>query len=177
MIKVAFACGPNGEFGLGDAFPWGDKPFKEDMKVFKEFTDGCILVMGRKTFESLPCKLRGLRHVVLSNSDTEIRCKNGSAPCVVTSQRYHLKLYLQTVSSVNGTPVCVIGGAGLIDSVVKYADAIMMTEVFHEDDMDSDVCLSDETQHYLVSKLLKHPNNIEMFRDGGSEYDYCITVM
>lgn len=47
----------------------GDLPFHipEDLARFKEITNTHTLIMGRKTFESLPCLLPGRHHVILSS--------------------------------------------------------------------------------------------------------------
>lgn len=63
-MKAIFACGRQGEFGLLGGIPWIQPG---DLKQFKEYTMGGTLVMGRNTFESLPCKLPGRRHVVISS--------------------------------------------------------------------------------------------------------------
>lgn len=136
MIKVAFASGSSGEFGLKDGLPWG-KPFKQDMAVFKEFTEGCILVMGRKTFESLPSKLRDLGHVVLSSSKS-IKCKNGDEPDMVVSldECADIKEFLEKLSETYQKNVCVIGGSTLVEHCVEFADEVMCTLVY---DLNGDV--------------------------------------
>jgi dihydrofolate reductase len=130
MIKVAFACGSDGEFGLEGSFPWG-KPFKRDMEAFKEFTNGCVLVMGKLTFESLPCILRGLDHVVLTSSDLEqVKCKNGSTPSMVNYVRSEdYKDYLDKLQELYQKDVCVIGGAKLIQDCLGIASEIMYTVI------------------------------------------------
>jgi dihydrofolate reductase len=52
-VKVILACDKSGLIGDGLKIPWH---FPEDFKHFKETTDGHIIVMGRKTWDSLPRK-------------------------------------------------------------------------------------------------------------------------
>lgn len=133
MIKLAFACGYNGEFGNGDTLPWG-KPFKQDMEAFKKFTEDCVLVMGRKTFESLPCKLRGLKHIVFSTKDAEqIECKSKQNPDMTLSG--DVPSLVKELASVCGKPVCVIGGAEIIEILAteyELIDEVLCTIVYKE---------------------------------------------
>lgn len=63
------AVSENGVIGYGNRIPW-DIP--EDLKRFKKLTMGHAMIMGRKTFESLPGVLPGRLHVVLTrNPDYE----------------------------------------------------------------------------------------------------------
>ena len=56
MISMISSVGNNGELGKGNKLIWH---FKEDMKFFKETTMGHTVIMGRKTYESLPGMLKG----------------------------------------------------------------------------------------------------------------------
>lgn len=49
---IISACGPNFEIGYKGALPW--KKFSHDMSDFSNLTKGRLLVMGRRTFQSLP---------------------------------------------------------------------------------------------------------------------------
>lgn len=69
MIKMIFATGLRGEFGKNGGLPWGHVP--GDLPYFKEYTKGCTLVMGRGTWDSLPGKLPGRVHVVLSSTPVD----------------------------------------------------------------------------------------------------------
>ena len=53
----------NGVIGRGGTMPWH---ISADLKRFKALTMGSAMVMGRKTFESLPRVLPGRRHIVLT---------------------------------------------------------------------------------------------------------------
>ena len=62
-INIIAAIGKNNELGKNNDLIW---KFKEDMKFFKEITMGHPVVMGRKTFESLPNILTGRKNIVIS---------------------------------------------------------------------------------------------------------------
>ena len=53
-MKLIVACDPKGGIGYKNKLPW-DK-IQGDLPRFKRLTDDCIIVMGRKTWESLPTK-------------------------------------------------------------------------------------------------------------------------
>lgn len=132
MIKMAFAVGHCGEFGTELGLPWG-KPIKVDMEAFKNFTAGCRLVMGRRTFESLPTKLRDLDHIVFSSKPkNEIYCKDGTNPTLVLSGS-SVDL-LKGLNALSGNPLCVIGGAELIEELAgaDIIDQVLCTSIYDE---------------------------------------------
>ena len=62
-ITLIVARAQNGVIGRGGKLPWH---ISADLKRFKALTMGSAMVMGRKTFESLPGLLPGRRHIVLT---------------------------------------------------------------------------------------------------------------
>tara|TARA_A100001234_G_scaffold217097_1_gene224004 strand:- start:3049 stop:3516 length:468 start_codon:yes stop_codon:yes gene_type:complete len=66
MIIFIYACDQNGAIGKDGDLPWRQST---DLQHFKRITLGGTIVMGRKTWESLPSKLPGRRNVVMSRSE------------------------------------------------------------------------------------------------------------
>lgn len=130
--KLIFASGVKGEFGLSGKLPWG-QPLEEDMTFFKEFTEGTTLLMGRSTWESLPCKLRGLKHVVLSsaleNFDKDIQLRLGRPDQVYTNKT--LEEAVEAAKEEYNQDVTIIGGKDLIERGIHIADKISWTKVRH----------------------------------------------
>jgi dihydrofolate reductase len=63
---IIAAMAENRTIGLHNALPWS---LKEDMAHFRELTQGCPCIMGRKTWESLPKKpLPGRLNIVISRT-------------------------------------------------------------------------------------------------------------
>ena len=65
-VNLIYARAANGVIGKNDALPWH---LPEDMAHFKRMTAGCPVVMGRKTWDSLPPKFRplpGRRNIVVT---------------------------------------------------------------------------------------------------------------
>lgn len=57
QLKLIFARAANGVIGAHNALPWH---LPEDMAHFKRLTMGCPVIMGRKTWDSLPPRFRPL---------------------------------------------------------------------------------------------------------------------
>lgn len=129
MVKVSFASGIYGEFGLNGGLPWG-APLKGDMEQFKKFTEDCILVMGHKTFESLPTKLRGLRHAVIT-TDLFVTTKDGKRADLWIRPEVTPQEAINSIQShAPSKDLCIIGGAKLIEDFIPYADEILHTSVY-----------------------------------------------
>src|SRR3954449_10664878 len=62
-ITLVVARARNGVIGRDGKLPWH---LPADLKRFKALTMGSVMVMGRRTFESLPGLLPGRRHIVLT---------------------------------------------------------------------------------------------------------------
>ncbi len=135
MIKIIFAHGENGEFSVNDTMPWerNDK----DFEFFKIFTEDCVMVMGRKTFESLPSKLSSKNRttVVLSNSTDDIRALNGDAPDFVFSNLCTTDVVKALCVTNVDKDICIIGGKGIIEECLDadIADEIMANEIHKHD--------------------------------------------
>ncbi len=118
VLVVAAAC--NGVIGKDGAIPWR---LPEDMKRFKALTLGHAVVMGRKTWDSLPPKNRplpGRRNLVVTR-DTNWRAEG--------AERVRLD------DALKGD-VFVIGGAEIYRAALPRADRIELTEV--QGDFDGD---------------------------------------
>jgi dihydrofolate reductase len=114
-ITLVVARAQNGVIGRDGKLPWH---LPADLKRFKALTMGSVMVMGRKTFESLPRLLPGRRHVVL----TRDRDWSAEGAEVVTGVERALSL-------TGGEPVSVIGGAEIFAVFLPLADRIELTEL------------------------------------------------
>ena len=70
MIKAILACDENWGIGKAGTLPWLHNP--ADLKWFKQMTTGSTVVMGRKTWDSLPVKpLPNRKNIVVSSNRVE----------------------------------------------------------------------------------------------------------
>ena len=68
-IHMIWAQDTNNAIGKNGALPWH---FSEDLKNFKKLTTGHTIIMGRKTWDSLPIKpLPNRRNIVISSTNQE----------------------------------------------------------------------------------------------------------
>lgn len=66
ILSLIVATSRNGVIGIDNTIPWR---IKSDMEHFKKYTMGKSLLMGRKTFESLPTLLEGRTTIILTASE------------------------------------------------------------------------------------------------------------
>ena len=116
-ISMIAAVGKNLELGKNNDLIWH---FKEDMKFFKETTMGHPVIMGRKTFESLPKALPGRKNIVIS-ANPEYKADGAE---VVTSVEEAIKL-----AETEDTDAFVIGGGRIYTEFLPYADNLYLTEI------------------------------------------------
>ncbi|HEX9963651.1 MAG TPA: dihydrofolate reductase [Allosphingosinicella sp.] len=114
-ITIVVARARNGAIGLRGGLPWR---IPADLKHFKAVTMGSAMVMGRRTFDSLPGLLPGRRHIVLT------RDPRWSAPGADVA-----RTTCEARALAGGGPVSVIGGAEIIALYLPLADAVELTEV------------------------------------------------
>lgn len=115
MITIVVARARNGAIGLDGRLPWR---IPADLRHFKAVTTGTAMVMGRRTFESLPAPLPGRRHIVLTR-DPDWRAEGAEAARTPAEARV----------LAGGAPMSVIGGAEIIALYLPLADSIELTEV------------------------------------------------
>ena len=126
-ITLVVARAANGVIGRDGALPWR---IPADLKRFKAITMGSAMIMGRRTFDSLPGILPGRRHVVLT------RDRSWSAPGAEVAHSVEKALAL-----TGDGPVSVIGGAEVFALFLPLADRIELTEVL--DDIEGDTVMPD----------------------------------
>lgn len=119
QLKLIFARARNGVIGANNALPWH---LPEDMAHFKRTTLGCPVIMGRKTWDSLPARFRPLP---------------GRLNLVVTRQRDWRADGAQVAHSIEDacaqcppdSTAWVIGGAQLYAQALPLASEAVVTEI------------------------------------------------
>lgn len=114
-IFLIVARADDGTIGDKGALPWR---LPADLKRFKALTMGKPMIMGRKTFASLPGLLPGRRHIVLT------RDRGWSAPGAEVAHDVAGALAL-----VSDGEVAVIGGADVLAQFEGLAQRYELTEV------------------------------------------------
>ena len=108
MFSIIVACDKNRAIGKDGDLPWRQS---SDLKRFKQRTLGRPIVMGRKTWESLPGALPGRRNIVISRSsrdDVEV-------------------LSVEEVMALEDEEICIIGGGEIYALFLPHISIIELT--------------------------------------------------
>ena len=117
------ARGANGVIGRDGALPWR---LKSDLAIFRAVTMGKPVIMGRKTWDSLPRKpLPGRFNVVLSRDGSF--APPGAVVCEDFSEA--VQIAREQADDEGSEEVCVIGGAALFALTLPRARRLYLTEV------------------------------------------------
>jgi dihydrofolate reductase len=139
MSRIILSAGPiararNGVIGRGGNLPWR---LKSDLAIFKAVTLGKPVIMGRKTWESLPKKpLPGRTNIVLTRDGSF--AAPGALVCDDFSEA--VQIAREQAQEDGAGEVCVIGGASLFELALDRARRLYLTEV--EAQVDGDVTLA-----------------------------------
>lgn len=147
-VKMIFALGQHGLFALaGNKLPFNSK---SDMQHFRNYTKGSIVLMGAKTFQSLPNRLTGRLNVVYASGSRgmDIRAQNGATFDVfidsdrvtlehainLLQKRYSVESVLRNEIHPSVRPFCnddasivVIGGLNILKQAAPLADEISIS--------------------------------------------------
>ncbi len=115
MFSLIACIGKNRELGKKGKLLFH---IKEDMKFFRETTTGHKILMGRKTWESLPGKLPSRENIVVSRNPVK------GADLSVSN----LKEFIEDYKESN-EEIFVIGGGMLYFELLPYAKNLYLTEV------------------------------------------------
>ena len=126
-LHLIYARAANGVIGKDNALPWH---IPEDMAHFKQLTQGCAVIMGRKTWDSLPPRFRPLP---------------GRTNIVITRQAdWHAQGAQRAASLADAMAQCdhgqttwVIGGAQVYAQALPLAQRVEVTEIAQNFDGDA----------------------------------------
>ena len=116
MLRMVWAQAVGGVIGADGVLPWH---LPEDLRLFRALTLGSTVVMGRRTWESLPPRVRplpGRRNVVLSST------------LDATGAGVEVARSVDEVLALDGD-VWVIGGGAVYAAFLPHADEVVVTEV------------------------------------------------
>jgi dihydrofolate reductase len=122
-ITLVVARAENGVIGRDGKLPWH---ISTDLKRFKSQTMGSVMVMGRKTFDSLPGVLPGRRHIVLTRDPV---WRTDGVEVAHSAE--------QALAMAGDEPISVIGGADVFRMFLPLADRIELTEVLTDAEGDT----------------------------------------
>lgn len=145
LLTLIAAMDRNGVIGINNRLPWH---LPADLKHFRALTLGHAVIMGRKTWESLPDKFRPLpgRSNIVVTRNTGYGA-DGAA--VATSMPAAL-------AAVRGDQAFVIGGAELYAAALPLADCLQLTEIDAAIDGDTHFPAFDRRQWQQTAREAQH---------------------
>ena len=125
MLSIIVAKAKNNTIGKDNKMLWH---IADDLKRFEELTTGHVIIMGRKTFESLGRVLPNRKHIVFSqNPDFKVNDENVE----IVHSMLQLQEYIE-----DDKENFVIGGAMIYNLLMQYVQKMYVTEI--DKDFDGD---------------------------------------
>jgi dihydrofolate reductase len=137
-VTLIAAVASNGVIGSNNDLPWR---LPAEMRYFTQNTLGKPVLMGRKTFESLPKPLKDRTNIILSRTLEE-------APegCQL------VRTIQEAVEKYGNEELMVIGGADIYSQMLDAADRILLTEIDHSFEGDAYFPHFDRKEWHLISR-------------------------
>lgn len=169
MLNIIFSCNEEGLIGQNNQLPWGKLDC--DMRWFKFNTENNIVIMGRKTFESLSnVPLKNRVNIVVSKSLDKSLAETHQT---MTNDQDSLFIfddpdlaYQFAKLKYPDKEIYIIGGKALIEHFLPRADRVYRTLVHKKfDKTDSDVYVTRSFEEYMVKRIHMPvvENGIELF--------------
>jgi dihydrofolate reductase len=117
-IAIIAAVGKNGVIGIENRLPWS---LPEDLKNFKALTMGSPMLMGRKTFESLPGLLPGRPHWVVT--------RNPEWQAAGARAFLSVEAALEAATEASLEKLFIIGGGEIYTRSLPLVNTLYLTEV------------------------------------------------
>lgn len=147
MIVAIFAVDDEGGIGKNGQLPWPRN--KEDMKWFRQTTQGQVVVMGKTTWDSpdMPCPLPNRTNVVITNSTDDLGVLQVSGNVC-----NNLKV-IETKYPTNS--IFVIGGASIITQSLPVLDKIYLTRIPGKYNCNTLVPIDTMLVHFVLAATLQ----------------------
>ncbi len=153
-LAMIVAADLNNGIGKNNQMPWH---ISADLKRFKTLTTGHTIIMGRKTWESLPKKpLPNRKNVILTRNP-----KYTAEGAEIYTDPNQLK------KSLNGTRAFIIGGAEIYKQFYDDADTLYLTRILEKFDCDTHLTVLDTTDWEETEK-----SNVLSDEKTGTQYQF-----
>lgn len=120
MLSIIVAIAENNVIGKDNKLLWH---VPEDLKRFKSITSGNIIIMGRKTFESLPGVLPNRKHIIITR-DENYSVDNPNIEVI-----HNLSQVINTYKNPS-KHAFIIGGGDIYKQVIHIVDKIFLTKIY-----------------------------------------------
>ena len=149
-LSIIVATAEQGVIGKDNQLIWH---LPEDLKMFRRLTTGHVIIMGRKTFESIGKPLPNRTSIIISrNTDYQVE------GCIVVSS---LEEAVEKAKEIETEEAFIIGGAQIYALALDIADTVYLTQVHHNFEGDAffpvlDTNIWTETERKSFSPDEKH---------------------
>lgn len=142
MLSIIVAKASNDVIGGDNKLLWH---ISEDLKRFKEITSGHTIIMGRKTFESLPKILPNRHHIVITR-DENFKVDSESVTIINNIS--------DVISKFKDTneEVFIIGGGEIYKSLIPYTKKLYLTRVYKDFEGDTSFPFINYDEWKIVNK-------------------------
>jgi len=138
-LSLIVAVAQNGVIGRGNELPWH---IPEDFTWFKRHTEGCPIIMGRKTFESIGRVLPGRINVIIT--------RNRSYTAEGARVYHSLEEGLAKLDQEGHDEIFIIGGSQIFDESIELVDRIYLTRVHRDFEGDAHLPPIPETRFRTI---------------------------
>ncbi len=164
VISHVVAMSNNNVIGVNNKLPW---QLKDDLEHFKEYTTGKIIVMGRKTFESIGRPLPNRQNFVISSNLREIdgiSIFQNLEKAIIAAKKYNKNLD-------SAQEIAIIGGGYLFRDSINYFNKLVLTRV--DSEIDGDVYYPEidlrnweleSSKNFLKSEVNQYNFSVEVFK-------------
>lgn len=163
-IVIIGAHSVDGVVGVDGKLPWR---LPTDLSMFKELTDGEIVIMGRKTYESIGKPLSNRINIVVSSKADKrkkVRFKKGEVSFVTME-------FAKSIAKQSDTDVYVIGGASVWKEFLQIASGAVITVVDCEVKGDTYF-----PKNEFVQSRFKLIDKLDDVKRKGDEYPFSIKI-
>ena len=157
MITFVWAEDEKHQIGLDGHLPW---KLPADLHHFKKITYGHPIVMGRRTFMSLPHILPGRKHIVLTTSQ---KLKNkflADQRVLIISTLTELQRWIDQHKNLE---ICVIGGNSVFDALKNQVDCLEKTEIKATFTADVTMTKLNYGDFKIVKREFHQPDNLNSY--------------
>lgn len=149
MFSLIVACDSKNGIGKNGKLPWN---LPEDLRRFKNITNKSNIIMGRKTWESLPIKPLPNRHnIVISHT---LKSVQGATVC---------KDLQSALKCLENTQTYIIGGSYVYNETMNHPDCgdIIITRVFGNFECDTFINKPPDNFICIFKSEIQTNNNVE----------------
>lgn len=159
-LSIIVAATPQGEIGANNTIPW---KLKGDLARFKEMTKGNIVIMGRKTYESLPGTLPDRNTIVVTRRPSVFMLPRLMEEEANLYAANSLTEAIKMADSISGNQIFIAGGASLYEEAIGelYPCTFELTTVYKESFHDYDTII----KNFSLKGFEYNPEKTEVVYD------------